>query len=381
MSANNTRRFLDPDTRRLLEARIAFAHNPAVNIGIADRCREMGFDPLRILNADPDVLASSMGLRPKAVKALRSEEAMAVAAREVDFIEDNGVAPLWFSDPDFPTLLRECADIPAMLYLLGTPPRPEQRKISIVGTRHCTPYGRSFIESLVRDLAESVSDLLVVSGLALGADIAAHRAAIKAGVPTGAVMAEGLNRVYPAEHRSDAVRILREGGFMLTSYLSSDPTHKGNFLSRNRLVAGISEVTVIVESDLRGGAMSTARLACAYQREVLALPGRVTDQYSRGCNELIANHTARIVRDAGDVLEATGWTADRKPGVQTVLLPELSDSQQALLDLIRSRPDATVNDLAVAVNLPFAHVSSILFEMELNGFITAIAGGRYIPAI
>lgn len=370
-----------PDERLLLARRIAFAHYPAVNIGTAKRLEALGLPVERFFDKDPHALVQISGIKPRVVQAIRDDAMLKRADAEVDFIEENRIRPLWFTDNDYPALLRECADAPAMLYMLGTPPQPQHKCIAIVGTRHCTPYGHSFIARLVADLASSINDVMIVSGLAIGADIAAHRAAMKEGLPTGAVMAEGLNHVYPAEHRSDAVRIIRDGGFMLSQYLSSDPTHRGHFLARNRIVAGICHATVIVESDIRGGAMTTAHLASDYHREVLALPGRVTDQYSRGCNSLIADNTARIIRDAGDLLDAMGWTATAKNGIQTSLEPELSAPQKILLQFMQSHPEATANDIAFAMELPVNEISARLFELEMDGWINSIAGGRYMVTL
>lgn len=364
--------------RSELAARIAVAHHSGFNIGVARRFAAAGFGPEALLKADTSSVANALSLRRGVIDAMRRGDIFERADREVDFIEANDITPLWYTDPDFPALLQECDDAPAMVFVLGKPVSAEHKIVSIVGTRHCTAYGRSFIDRLVADLASSVSNLYIVSGLALGADIAAHRAALKNGLLTGAVMAEGLNRVYPAEHRSDAMRIVREGGMLMTSYLSSDTTTKGNFLARNKIVAGMAELTVVVESDLKGGAMSTARLANGYNREVLALPGRVTDQYSRGCNALIAAHTAHIIRDASDLIELAGWTPDKKPGVQTTLMPELTSAQEELLSFLRMHPEATVNDLAVAMDLPFRQVSATLFELEMDGLVAALPGGRYM---
>lgn len=369
-----------PGERRRLVERIAFAHYPAINVGTAQRFAALGITPQEFYGMDIDALVQITGVRRKTIEAMRQPELLAKAEDEVSFIADHGVVPLWYSDTDggYPKLLRECDDAPAMLFMLGRPPGPDTKIIAIVGTRHCTPYGLGFVDSLMAGIASSLDNVLVVSGLALGADIAAHRAAMKEGIPTGAVMAEGLNRVYPAEHRSDAVRIIREGGFLLTQYLSSDVTHKGHFLARNRIVAGMADVTVIVESDLRGGAMVTARLASEYHREVLALPGRISDRYSRGCNDLIARNVARVVRDVEDLTDTMCWTPTRRPGVQTVLAPELPMPQKVLMHFLEAHPEATINDIAVAMDLPVNEVSSLLFELEMDGFINAIAGGRYM---
>ncbi len=363
--------------RRLAE-RIAFAHFSAVNIGTASRFASLGITPREFFSKDPGTVSSITGVRSKVVAAIRSEKEWKTALDEVEFIESNGISPVWYTDDDYPSLLRECQDAPAMLYRLGEAPKAGCKTIAIVGTRHCTPYGLSFIDNLVADLASSLSNVVIVSGMAYGADIAAHRAAVKEGIPTGGVMAEGLNRIYPADHRSDAVRIVREGGFLLTRYLSSDPTHRGHFLERNKIVAGMADATVIVESDTHGGAMVTARLASEYHREVLALPGRISDTYSRGCNELIFSNTARMIRDAGDLLEAMCWVPDKRPGIQTSLMPDLSDSQVVLLQFLRDHPSVTINEIAVAMNLPVNEVSSRMFTLEMEGYVNALAGGRYM---
>lgn len=369
-----------PGERRRLVERIAFAHYPAINVGTARRFEALGISPREFFSMDIDALVQITGVRRKVVEAMRDPTIIAKAEDEVTFMADHDVHPLWYGDEGsgYPRLLLECDDAPAMLYLLGRIPPQDAKIIAIVGTRHCTPYGQSFVNSLMADIAASLDNVIVVSGLALGADIAAHRAAMKEGITTGAVMAEGLNRVYPAEHRSDAVRIIREGGFLLTQYLSSDPTHKGHFLARNRIVAGMADVTIIVESDLRGGAMVTARLASDYHREVLALPGRISDRYSRGCNDLIFRNAARVVRDASDLIDTMCWTPTRRPGLQTSLQPELSMPQKVLMHFLEAHPEATVNDIAVAMDLPVNEISSRLFELEMDGFINAIAGGRYM---
>lgn len=368
-------------TRNKLARKIAFAHYSAINIGTAKRFEQVGLGPDRFFSSDERSIATILRLNPKIVAAMRDPAELKKARAEVDFIEDNGITPIWYTDPEYPPLLRECQDAPAMLFRLGKPMKEDCKVISVVGTRHCTPYGLSFIDRFIADIAESLSNVIIISGLAFGADIAAHRAAIKNGVPTGAVMAEGLNRIYPAEHRSDAVRIVREGGFLLTRYLSSDTTHKGHFLSRNRIVAGMADVTVIVESDIKGGAMVTARLAADYHREVLALPGRISDRYSNGCNELIFRNEARIVRDAGDLIEAMCWIPDRQAGIQTTLQPQLSRNQMDIMHLLQAHQDATINDLAIALNLPVAEISSLLFNLEMDGFVNAVAGGRYMVVI
>lgn len=194
-------------------------------------------------------------------------------------------------------------------------------------------------------------------------------------------MAHGLNTIYPADHRSDAQRILADGGFIATEYSSKSIVHKGNFLARNRIVAGISDVTVVVESDFSGGAMSTARMASAYGREVMALPGRVNDTYSRGTNQLIASGVASLIRDAGDLIDMMNWPRRPADGVQQQLALDIPEDYVPVLDALKASPDATVNDLCLALAMPFPQLSSLLFRMELDDYVVALPGGRYaIPA-
>jgi DNA processing protein len=249
--------------------------------------------------------------------------------------------------------------------------------IAIVGTRHATAYGVEFVNRLVKNLAEQLDDLVIVSGLAYGIDIAAHRAALTEGVPTAAVLAHGLNTIYPADHRSAAKRIIGEGGMLITEYKSSSATHKGNFLARNRIVAGLCDAVIVVESDSRGGAMSTARIADAYNREVMAVPGRVSDTYSRGCNELIANRTASIIRDAEDVMNIMGWSAKPKAGTQKEMFADITPTEQKIIDYISANPDATVNEICVGLSMPYSQLSSELFEMEMKDQIIVLPGGKY----
>ena len=307
--------------------------------------------------------------------------ALEAAVGERAFVESGSVKALYYSDEAFPQRLAQCTDGPAMLYVAGDPAAAAApHSVAIVGTRHCTPYGADFTRRLVADLAARIDGLLIVSGLAYGVDICAHRAALEAGVPTGAVLAHGLNTVYPADHRADAQKIVRSGGFLATEYCSWSQIHRGNFLARNRIIAGLADVTVVVESDIKGGAMATARMAAGYDREVMALPGRVGDTYSRGCNELIASGGAALIREASDLIALMGWREKPAEGQQQELSFEIPASYRPVLDTLKARPEATVNDLCVALNLPFAHLSALLFKMELDDFIVALPGGRYALA-
>lgn len=365
-----------------LTCRIALAGYRNITIDSARRFEAMGVTPHDFFTKPALTLASVTGVRPEYFADNRRAEAMEQARAERMFVECNSIAALYHTDATYPTRLAECDDAPAMLYVAGAAECLSARhSVAIVGTRYCTAYGADFTRRLVSDLAEGLDDLLVVSGLAYGVDVCAHRAALDSGVRTAAVLAHGLNTIYTAEHRQDAQRIIRQGGCLATEYTSHDRIHRGNFLARNRIIAALADVTVVVESDLRGGAMATARIASAYNREVMAVPGRVNDTYSRGCNQLIASRTASMVRDASDLIDLMGWMTKPKPGEQQELSFDTPEEYTPVINLLKKRPESTVNDLCASLGTPFASLSALLFRMELDDYIIALPGGRYtLPA-
>lgn len=368
------------DNTKLLN-RIAFAGYRGISVSTAQQLAERGIGADEFMQNDIRELAASADLRTDIFDNNRRQEALRLATKELDFIQRSKVRPIFYTDTDYPSRLLNCEDAPAMLYALGDAPLSAEHVLAIVGTRHCTAYGKSFTERLVEDLSKKVDNLLIISGLAYGVDITAHRAALNAGIPTGAILAHGLNSLYPPEHRNDAADIASGNGFLLTEYRSIDKTHRGNFLARNRIVAGLSDAVIIVESDLKGGAMTTARIAAAYQREVLAVPGRVTDAYSRGCNSLISNNQAALIRNADDVIAACCWTARPVEGVQRSLPLDISDEQRHLLYFVDKHPEATVNEIAIAMGMPIQKLQTLLFDMEMSDLIMAIPGNRYSPLI
>ena len=361
-----------------LVSRIAFAGYRNINIETARRFEALGIDAEGFFSRSATALAAIAGVKSDFFDDSRRREALEAARHELDFVKSGHVHAIYHSDEVYPGRLAECSDAPAMFFVAGHPEVANARHVvAVVGTRHCTAYGGDFTRRLVAELAASLDGLLIVSGLAFGIDIAAHRAALEAGVPTAAILAHGLDTIYPADHRNEARRIITEGGFLGTEYRSTDRIHRGNFLARNRLIAGLADVTVVVESDLKGGAMATARLASAYSREVMALPGRVNDTYSRGCLELIASHTASIIREASDLIELMGWTTRPRAGEQKELTFEMPEYYRPVLELVREQPGITANELCATLGIPFARLSSMLFEMEIDDYILALPGGRY----
>ena len=251
-------------------------------------------------------LPEKLKLPENILQQLRAPSLLGKAAHELEFMEKKRVKGLWFEDADYPWRLRECADAPLMLYVRGALPIESAHVLSVVGTRKMTAYGRSVTQKWVQVLAETVPDLLIVSGLALGVDVCAHRAALDAGLPTAGVLGNGLSQIYPPAHRDIAVEMV-EHGALVTELPHDTPIEPFRFLQRNRIVAGLSDACLVIESAVKGGSMSTARLARDYNREVYAVPGRTNDPCSAGCNELIRRNTASILTSPEALIEEMGW--------------------------------------------------------------------------
>lgn len=303
------------------------------------------------------------------------------ASEEMAYMLRAGARPTFITDPEYPFLLRESANAPAVIFTRGECPAAFSKSLSVVGTRHATQYGLSFVNSLIEELSASHPDLYVVSGLAYGIDACAHTAAMRHNLGTIAVVAHGLDTIYPAQHHDMADAIVATGGCILTEYPSGTRPFRPNFLRRNRIIAGLTEATLVAESDVRGGAMSTARAAFASDREVLALPGRATDRFSSGCNKLVQDQIAHLVTSASDVCKAVGWKSTVKrqtEAVQTSLFAEMTPQQQAVVEAIRSSArEVSADELNSALHIPLPKLATMLFELEINGIIAKYPGDRY----
>lgn len=365
------------DTIDPLVARIAFSKIKGINHSTATRLLGIVGSPENFFTLSPVALAASTGIDSRICDNTYRQALLDAARNEAEFVRQKNITADFIDSDRYPRRLSECDDAPSMLYSIGPANLDSLHIISVVGTRHATPYGLDFVKHLIADLASSLDSLVVISGLAYGIDVAAHRAAFDNAVPTVAVVAHGLNTIYPADHRATAAQIVGEGGAIVTEYTSDAAIHKGNFLARNRIVAALADAVIVVESDTKGGAMSTARIANAYNREVMAVPGRTTDTYSRGCNELLARQTAAIIRSADDLIEALNWTAKKPDCVQTDIEFEMTPEQKTVADYIIAHPDHTVNDICVGLGLPYHRLSAMLFEMEMNDMIITLPGGRF----
>ena len=321
------------------------------------------------------------GASPRLRELLCDRSLVELAEKEMEFIESKGITLICFGDEAYPCRLAECADAPLVLHSLGNADLNARRIVSIVGTRHASEYGKSLCENFVADLARLAPGTLIVSGLAYGIDVCAHRAALKAGLPTIGVLAHGLDRIYPGAHRATAKQMLDNGG-LLTEFMSGMEPFPSNFLQRNRIVAGMADATVVVESASKGGSLVTASLALGYDRDCFAFPGRVNDQYSQGCNELVSRNRAALITSAYDFVEAMNWeTATAKKSAeerQTELFPDLSPEETAVMTALRENSDGLqVNQMVVQLNIPINRLLPLLFEMEMKGLVKAVAGGCY----
>ena len=319
----------------------------------------------------------------KLVNGLRNiDEARKRAEVELEFCQKHGIMPLTMNDERYPARLRECDDAPLMLFYRGNADLNQQYVINIVGTRRCTEYGKEMIRRFVSDLKMLCPKVLIVSGLAYGVDINAHRAALQNGYETVGVLAHGLDQIYPPRHRETAVQMISQGG-LLTEFFTQTNADKVNFVRRNRIVAGMSDACILVESAERGGGLITARLSRDYNRDVFAFPGRVGDKYSEGCNNLISSNGAALLSSAQSFIDAMGWVTDvqkneaRQQGIERQLFPSLSPDETLVVDTLRQQNDMQINMLAVKTNLPIARLTALLFEMELKGIVKVLAGGVY----
>lgn len=302
------------------------------------------------------------------------------AQREADWCAEHQVRILSLTDTDYPVLLAECPDAPLVLFYRGTARLNRRYALSVVGTRRITPYGKRLCEELCAGLATLRPDALIVSGLAYGVDVHAHRAALAHGMETVAVLAHGHDRLYPSLHRDTANAMLSQGG-LLTEYPAGTVPDKGNFVRRNRIVAGLTAATLVVESAQEGGALITARLASGYNREVAAFPGRATDEYSEGCNRLIRENRASLVTSPADVLELLGWESAEQAAEkekEPQLFPSRTPEQERVLEALHGTDGLSFDQLLRATGIPLSRLSALLFDLELDGGVSKLVGNRYI---
>ena len=298
------------------------------------------------------------------------------AEEEIAFIEKYKITPLFITDKNYPQRLLNCYDSPLMLYYRGNADLNISKIVAIVGTRNNNEYGKTVCEKLVEDLAEE--NILIVSGLAFGIDSIAHKTALKNDLQTVAVLAHGLDTIYPSQNKSLAKQIVEQGG-LLTDFKSKTKPDKQNFPKRNRIVAGISDAIIVIESGLKGGSLITAELGNGYNRDVFAIPGRINDTKSEGCNYLIKNNKACLITSANDLLENMGWKEQKKSSVkkQRELFIELTDNEKIIIEILQLHEQIHIDELYIKSALNSSAVASALLTLEMQNVIASLPGKMY----
>lgn len=307
------------------------------------------------------------------LKSLLDSENLKAAEKELKYIQKYEIETLYFKDSNYPERLKHCVDGPILFFKEGNFELENQPIISIVGTRKITSYGRDFCEKLISDL--SPYKPIIVSGFAYGVDICAHRAALKNNLQTIGVLAHGFEEMYPKAHKKYVSEVNKDGGF-ITDFWHNDELQRENFLKRNRIVAGISEATIIIESAEKGGSLVTADIANSYSRDVFAVPGRSSDVYSKGCNDLIKRNQAGILTSAKDLIENLNWELDEKKPkiIQKQLFVELSEIEQQVYDFLLKNGKEILDLISLNCKLPIQQTTTILFNLEMKGVVKPLPG-------
>ncbi len=328
-----------------------------------------------IFKAPLKELKTVSGLGEIRTKGFRDETIFPRAEEELNYIQKHDVSVLWMWDDGYPERLKNCSDAPVLLYYSGNAGLSPEKAVAVVGTRKYSDYGQRATEQLVEELKET--GVTIISGLAHGIDTIAHKAAVKNGLPTIGVVGHGLDKMYPAANKNLAKEMMANGG-VLSEYPSGTPADRAHFPMRNRIVAGLSDITVVVESDIKGGALITARVADSYNRDVAAFPGRIYDAKSSGCNELIRTNIASMITCADDLLELMNWKeVGKKKPVQKQLFINLSPEEKTVYDVLGSKDMVHADELLHVCNMTSSQLASTLLMMEMQGLVKALPGKFY----
>lgn len=359
-----------------LKYQIALSLIPSVGPSLARQLLTVFGSIEPIFTSRKQTLMKVPGIGEITAKKIVESDVLERAAEEVEFIQKNRIqyASIW--DEHYPARLKRCVDAPLLLFWKGNISFNAGKVVAIVGTRNATNYGRDFCDSLVLEMAQR-GGYTVISGLAYGIDIAAHKASLKHGVPTIGVLGHGLDQVYPRLHKSVAERMLEHGG-LVSDFISETKIDRQNFLQRNRIIAGLADATIIVESAEKGGALVTADIADSYNRDVFAVPGRHTDLFSRGCNWLIKSNKASMMETLDDLEYAMAWqqAVDKPTRIQKQLFVELTDQEQQVVDAMERQP-LYIDQLCQRLEMPIGKVSSVLLALEFKGIVSSLPGKMY----
>lgn len=316
-----------------------------------------------------------LNIGPAVLKKMSRTEALEAAKQELDFIECNNLDVLFFDDPRYPHRLSHCSDAPILLFCKGDTDLNNLKTVAIIGTRKCTPYGQACTQALIDGLVPYKA--LIVSGLALGVDTIAHEMALSAGLPTVAVLGHSLDRIYPSNNTALANRI-KASGALLSEFNHGTKPDRENFPQRNRIVAGMSDAVVVIETGVKGGSMITVSQALSYNRDVFAFPGRLDDASSKGCNWLIKKNQAHLIESASDLAFIMGWEIfEKKRATQKQLFVELEPDEELLISILQENGPKSMDVLSVSCNWPSSKTASVLLNMEFKGLIRSLPGKQF----
>lgn len=355
--------------------RLALELTPNLGPISARRILEHYGNAEEIFEQDAVSLQKIFGIGDIRARSIGQGEMIPVAEAEMEWAEENEVDIITIDDDKFPERLKQCADAPLLLFTKGNVSFNKERVVCIVGSRKATEYGRDLCKKLVRDLAPY--DVEIISGLAYGIDIVAHREAIQNEMPTVAVLGHGLDRIYPFHHTPEASE-LQKNGALVSEFCHGTIPDRENFPRRNRIVAGMSDAVVVVESDETGGSMITASMGNSYSRDVFAFPGPVGAPMSRGCHALIKRNQAALIETAEDIARLLGWkTEESKQAQQPKLFLDLIPEQQTIFDILSEKGEVQIDDLSLAAEMPVSKLSAHLLDLELNGIVSSAPGKIY----
>ena len=330
-----------------------------------------------IFKAKTSTLEKIEGIGSVRAKSIKEFDDFHIAEKEQEFIEKYKIKTFFLTDKDYPKRLLNCYDSPTLLFYKGIADLNAPQIVAIVGTRTNTEYGKQFTEKLVKDLSEQ--NITIISGLAFGIDAMAHKAALKHGLPTVGVVGHGLDKIYPSENSSLAKEMIKEEGGILSEFFSGTKPDKHNFPLRNRIVAGISDATVVVETNIKGGSMITGNLANAYNRDVFAVPGRTTDTKSSGCNHLIKYNKAILLTDADELLELMGWKEKSKTKTkkQKELFIELTPEEKQVVQLLQAKETVSIDEINLSSGLSSSTIAAAILNLELQNIVASLPGKMY----
>lgn len=338
------------------------------------------FEPAEIFKAKRSWLEKIEGIGSIRANSIKDFNDFKIAEEEITFIEKYKIKALFLTDDEYPKRLLNCYDSPTILYYKGDADLNVSKIIAVIGTRNHTEYGKQLTEKLVADLA--ALNVTVVSGLAYGIDAIGHKSALKNNLPTIGVLAHGLDQVYPPQHAGLAKDMIKNNGGLLTEFRSKSKPDKHNFPTRNRIVAGMSDATIVIETGIKGGSMITAELANSYNKDVFAFPGKVTDSKSGGCNYLIKSNKAVLLTDAQEMIELMGWeerVGSRKSGVrsQKQLFIELSDEEKVIVEILKGKDASHIDEINLRSGLSSGTVAAAILNLELQNVVLSQPGKRY----